>query len=106
MFVFLEYNGTTHVCEGHKIWLSSLSLGSIVKLGVKPCWFILTMQIKELQPLQKKFTDMKAQLELKMYDLSLFLKRAEQNEHHKVLYLHFAFSFVHISSFSIYTFLA
>uniref|UniRef100_A0A1J3JL63 Structural maintenance of chromosomes protein n=2 Tax=Noccaea caerulescens TaxID=107243 RepID=A0A1J3JL63_NOCCA len=41
-------------------------------------------KIKELQPLQKKFTDMKAQLELKMYDLSLFLKRAEQNEHHKL----------------------
>ncbi|WZZ00461.1 hypothetical protein YC2023_072789 [Brassica napus] len=40
-------------------------------------------QIKELQPLQKKFTDVKAQLELKTYELSLFLKRAEQNEHHK-----------------------
>ncbi|CAD5325118.1 unnamed protein product [Arabidopsis thaliana] len=40
--------------------------------------------IKELQPLQTKFTDMKAQLELKMYDMSLFLKRAEQNEHHKL----------------------
>ncbi|CAG7869886.1 unnamed protein product [Brassica rapa] len=41
-------------------------------------------KINELKPLQKKFTDMKAQLELKMYDLSLFLKRAEQNEHHKL----------------------
>ncbi|WZZ44429.1 hypothetical protein YC2023_040688 [Brassica napus] len=41
-------------------------------------------QIKELQPLQKKFTDVKAQLELKTYELSLFLKRAEQNEHHKL----------------------
>ncbi|XP_010546067.1 PREDICTED: structural maintenance of chromosomes protein 2-1-like isoform X2 [Tarenaya hassleriana] len=41
-------------------------------------------RIKELQPLQKKFMDIKAQLELKTYDLSLFLKRAEQNEHHKL----------------------
>ncbi|CAH8366867.1 unnamed protein product [Eruca vesicaria subsp. sativa] len=41
-------------------------------------------KIRELKPLQKQFTDMKAQLELKMYDLSLFLKRAEQNEHHKL----------------------
>nr|AAG27593.2 SMC2-like condensin [Arabidopsis thaliana]AAK58634.1 SMC2-like condensin [Arabidopsis thaliana] len=41
-------------------------------------------QIKELQPLQMKFTDVYAQLELKTYDLSLFLKRAEQNEHHKL----------------------
>lgn len=31
--------------------------------------------------------DLKAQLELKMYDLSLFQTRAEQNEHHKVLSL-------------------
>lgn len=45
---------------------------------------MLTLQIKELRPLQKKFTDLNAQLELKTYDLSLFLKRAEQNEHHKV----------------------
>lgn len=29
--------------------------------------------------------DLKAQLELQMYDLSLFEGRAEQNEHHKVL---------------------
>lgn len=28
--------------------------------------------------------DLKAQLELKLYDLSLFQGRAEQNEHHKV----------------------
>ncbi|VVB04545.1 unnamed protein product [Arabis nemorensis] len=41
-------------------------------------------KVKEIQPVYKKFTDMKAQLELKMYDLSLFLKRAEQNEHHKL----------------------
>lgn len=44
----------------------------------------LTFQIKELLPLQKKFMDLKAQLELKLYDLSLFQGRAEQNEHHKV----------------------
>ncbi|KAJ0098691.1 hypothetical protein Patl1_19865 [Pistacia atlantica] len=41
-------------------------------------------KIKELLPLQKKFMDLKAQLELKSYDLSLFQGRAEQNEHHKV----------------------
>ncbi|KAM7272810.1 hypothetical protein ACFE04_027474 [Oxalis oulophora] len=41
-------------------------------------------KIKELMPLQKKFTDLKAQLELKSYDLSLFQRRAEQNEHHKL----------------------
>lgn len=44
----------------------------------------LTFQIKELLPLQKKYMDLKAQLELKLYDLSLFQGRAEQNEHHKV----------------------
>lgn len=41
-------------------------------------------KIKELLPLQKKFMDLKAQLELQMYDLSLFEGRAEQNEHHKL----------------------
>ncbi|KAK9292222.1 hypothetical protein L1049_020184 [Liquidambar formosana] len=41
-------------------------------------------KIAELRPLQKKFTDLKAQLELKSYDLSLFQNRAEQNEHHKL----------------------
>ncbi|KAJ0043677.1 hypothetical protein Pint_17204 [Pistacia integerrima] len=41
-------------------------------------------KIKELLPLQKKFMDLKAQLELKSYDLSLFQGRAEQNEHHKL----------------------
>lgn len=45
---------------------------------------ILKLQITELLPLQKKFMDLKAQLELKLYDLSLFQGRAEQNEHHKV----------------------
>lgn len=50
------------------------------------------MQITELLPLQKKFMDLKSQLELKLYDLSLFQGRAEQNEHHKVfatLYLRY-----------------
>ncbi|KAH0979111.1 hypothetical protein GBA52_006288 [Prunus armeniaca] len=41
-------------------------------------------KISELLPLQKKFMDLKAQLELKSYDLSLFQGRAEQNEHHKL----------------------
>ncbi|GAU36209.1 hypothetical protein TSUD_363640 [Trifolium subterraneum] len=41
-------------------------------------------KIAELLPLQKKFKDLKAQLELKSYDLSLFQSRAEQNEHHKL----------------------
>ncbi|PSR93333.1 Structural maintenance of chromosomes protein like [Actinidia chinensis var. chinensis] len=41
-------------------------------------------KISGLLPLQKKFKDLKAQLELKSYDLSLFQSRAEQNEHHKL----------------------
>ncbi|MCL7027639.1 hypothetical protein MKW94_012381 [Papaver nudicaule] len=41
-------------------------------------------KISQLQPLQKKFTDLKSQLELKSYELSLFQSRAEQNEHHKL----------------------
>ncbi|CAI9097454.1 OLC1v1033885C1 [Oldenlandia corymbosa var. corymbosa] len=41
-------------------------------------------QIRELLPLERKFKDMKTQLELKSYDLSLFQTRAEQNEHHKL----------------------
>ncbi|GMN40980.1 hypothetical protein TIFTF001_010195 [Ficus carica] len=41
-------------------------------------------KIAELLPLQKKFMDLKSQLELKSYDLSLFQGRAEQNEHHKL----------------------
>ncbi|MCL7025251.1 hypothetical protein MKW94_019650 [Papaver nudicaule] len=41
-------------------------------------------KISQLQPLQKKFTDLKTQLELKSYELSLFQSRAEQNEHHKL----------------------
>jgi hypothetical protein len=45
---------------------------------------ILKLQITELLPVHKKFVDLKKQLELKLYDLSLFQGRAEQNEHHKV----------------------
>ncbi|XP_024996476.1 structural maintenance of chromosomes protein 2-1-like [Cynara cardunculus var. scolymus] len=41
-------------------------------------------KINELLPVQKKYNDLKTQLELKTYDLSLFQSRAEQNEHHKV----------------------
>ncbi|KAJ9547299.1 hypothetical protein OSB04_019842 [Centaurea solstitialis] len=41
-------------------------------------------KINELLPLQKKYNDLKTQLELKTYDLSLFQTRAEQNEHHKL----------------------
>ncbi|CAK9228215.1 unnamed protein product [Sphagnum troendelagicum] len=41
-------------------------------------------EIATLAPLQKKFTHLKSQLELKTYDLSLFEGRAEQSEHHKL----------------------
>ncbi|GKV17575.1 hypothetical protein SLEP1_g28058 [Rubroshorea leprosula] len=41
-------------------------------------------KMAELLPVQKRFLELKAQLELKMYDLSLFQGRAEQNEHHKL----------------------
>ncbi|TKY68122.1 Structural maintenance of chromosomes protein 2-1 [Spatholobus suberectus] len=41
-------------------------------------------KISKLLPIQKRYTDLKAQLELKLYDLSLFQSRAEQNEHHKL----------------------
>ncbi|GLT39812.1 hypothetical protein SLA2020_139820 [Shorea laevis] len=41
-------------------------------------------KMAELLPLQKRFLELKAQLELNMYDLSLFQGRAEQNEHHKL----------------------
>ncbi|KAK0597676.1 hypothetical protein LWI29_027505 [Acer saccharum] len=44
----------------------------------------IELKINELLPLQKKFMDLKAQLELKLYDLSLFQGRVEQNEHHKL----------------------
>lgn len=45
------------------------------------------IQINQLIPLQRKFKDLKAQLELASYDLSLSQSRAEQNEHHKVVHL-------------------
>ncbi|OIT36598.1 PREDICTED: structural maintenance of chromosomes protein 2-1-like [Nicotiana attenuata] len=41
-------------------------------------------KINQLLPLQRKFKDLKAQLELASYDLSLAQSRAEQNEHHKL----------------------
>ncbi|KAG0629404.1 hypothetical protein M758_1G101200 [Ceratodon purpureus] len=41
-------------------------------------------EIASLAPLQKKFSELKSQLELKTYDLSLFEGRAEQSEHHKL----------------------
>ncbi|XP_057998244.1 structural maintenance of chromosomes protein 2-1 isoform X1 [Hevea brasiliensis] len=41
-------------------------------------------KITDLLPVHKKFVDLKKQLELKQYDLSLFQGRAEQNEHHKL----------------------
>ncbi|CAN1267092.1 Structural maintenance of chromosomes protein 2-2 [Linum perenne] len=44
----------------------------------------IEVKIKELMPLYKQFVDQRKQLELKMYDLSLFQGRAEQNEHHKL----------------------
>ncbi|KAK1271748.1 Structural maintenance of chromosomes protein 2-2 [Acorus gramineus] len=44
-------------------------------------------RISQLLPLQEKYNDLKSQLELKTYDLSLFQSRAEQNEHHKLVEL-------------------
>ncbi|CAK8561036.1 unnamed protein product [Lathyrus sativus] len=41
-------------------------------------------KITELLPLHKKYKDLKATLELKSHDLSLFQSRAQQNEHHKL----------------------
>ncbi|KAK8652071.1 hypothetical protein V6N13_061095 [Hibiscus sabdariffa] len=41
-------------------------------------------KIADLLPLQRQFTDLKTQLELKMHDLSLFQSRVEKNEHHKL----------------------
>ncbi|KAL0304105.1 UNVERIFIED_CONTAM: Structural maintenance of chromosomes protein 2-2 [Sesamum radiatum] len=41
-------------------------------------------KINELLPLQRKFKDLKTQLELKSHDLSLSENRAKQNEHHKL----------------------
>ncbi|XP_075485448.1 structural maintenance of chromosomes protein 2-1-like [Primulina tabacum] len=41
-------------------------------------------KIADLLPLQRKFKDLKSQLELKSLDLSLSQNRLEQNEHHKL----------------------
>ncbi|PHU22761.1 Structural maintenance of chromosomes protein 2-1 [Capsicum chinense] len=48
------------------------------------CLFEIDAKINQLIPLQRKFKDLKAQLELASYDLSLSQSRAEQNEHHKL----------------------
>ncbi|KAK3166260.1 hypothetical protein QOZ80_1AG0043460 [Eleusine coracana subsp. coracana] len=44
----------------------------------------IEQKIAALLPLQKKYTELKSQFELKSYDLSLFQNRVEQNEHHKL----------------------
>lgn len=54
----------------------------------------LDLQITELLPLHKKYKDLKATLELKSHDLSLFQSRAQQNEHHKVFTHFFQLDFV------------
>lgn len=41
-------------------------------------------EIRELLPLQKKFSELNNQMKLKEYELELFRGRAEQNEHHKL----------------------
>lgn len=48
------------------------------------CLSEIDAKINQLIPLQRKFKDLKAQLELASYDLSLSQSRAEQNEHHKL----------------------
>ncbi|CAD6228646.1 unnamed protein product [Miscanthus lutarioriparius] len=45
---------------------------------------VIEQQIGALLPLQKRYTELKSQFELKSYDLSLFQSRVEQNEHHKL----------------------
>ena len=69
----------------HVYLLKAYSCMQILKFFVCCRLLVLTLQIAQLMPLQKKFTGLKTQLELKSYDLSLFQGRAEQNEHHKVL---------------------
>ncbi|XP_015877794.3 structural maintenance of chromosomes protein 2-2 [Ziziphus jujuba] len=44
----------------------------------------IEQKIAELLPLEKKFKELKSQLEINSYDLSLFQGRAEENEHHKL----------------------
>nr|XP_043627051.1 structural maintenance of chromosomes protein 2-1-like [Erigeron canadensis] len=41
-------------------------------------------KISEILPFYKKYTELRKELELKAYELSLFKTRAEQNEHHKL----------------------
>ncbi|XP_047264461.1 structural maintenance of chromosomes protein 2-1 isoform X2 [Capsicum annuum] len=48
------------------------------------CLSEIDAKINQLIPLQRKFKDLKAHLELASYDLSLSQSRAEQNEHHKL----------------------
>ncbi|KAM3340612.1 structural maintenance of chromosomes protein 2-1 isoform X1 [Capsicum galapagoense] len=48
------------------------------------CLSEIDAKINQLIPLQRKFKDLKAQLELASYDLSLSQSSAEQNEHHKL----------------------
>lgn len=63
----------------------SLSFLTVLSFDIQDSHcFSLKLQITELLPVHKKFVDLKKQLELKLYDLSLFQGRAEQNEHHKV----------------------
>ena len=69
----------------HVYLLKAYVCMQILKFIVCCQLLLLTLQIAQLMPLQKKFTGLKTQLELKSYDLSLFQGRAEQNEHHKVL---------------------
>ncbi|KAG8054309.1 hypothetical protein GUJ93_ZPchr0001g31079 [Zizania palustris] len=48
------------------------------------CLSVIEQKIAALLPMQKKFSELKSQFELKSYDLSLFQNRIEQNEHHKL----------------------
>ncbi|KAG4960102.1 hypothetical protein JHK87_036735 [Glycine soja] len=60
------------------------AFGGTLPKDLTPFTCLKITNISKLFPLQKKFIDLKAQLELKLYDLSLFQSRAEQNEHHKL----------------------
>ncbi|KAG5556931.1 hypothetical protein RHGRI_007239 [Rhododendron griersonianum] len=81
-FVCKTTDAATEVAFNKEIGTPSVTLkGDIFSAKWTSDWWKL--QISELLPLEKKFKDLKAQLELKSYDLSLFQSRAEQNEHHK-----------------------
>ncbi|THF98937.1 hypothetical protein TEA_011136 [Camellia sinensis var. sinensis] len=64
------------------------TLDLILRLGIRAggastaCFSALFTFIGD--GLHKNFKDLKAQMDLKSYDLSLFQSRAEQNEHHKL----------------------